>query len=321
MKRAVPLRLAEVLGHEALCGLLARLVARGRLPHAVLLEGRPGGGRRTLARALAAALLCARRVAGDACGVCPSCVQARQGTHPDLVLFPAEGEDAAVDKELTEAVRDLIEGRAYETPLLGNGRVFVLPDVERLQRGQATAANALLKALEEPPPATFFLLTTAAAAGVLKTIRSRAQLYRLQPLTAATVERILVAGGVPAADAARRAAAADGSHRDGWEDPGEAPIDLLERLVRDGFALPLIADLAAALPSREPDDGRTLAAVQRATCRAWLVALSHRLRAGLRGPEALACADRIERVQQALRDLHLNLPPRLVLEALALPRA
>lgn len=316
-----PTRLATVVGQDALCRLLARLVARGKLPHAILLEGAPGCGRRTVARALAAALLCPRSVAGDACGACPSCVQAAQGTHPDLLLFPAEGEDAAVDKELTDAVRELVEGRAYESPLMGGGRVFVIPDLERLQRNQATAANALLKVLEEPPPATWFILTTAFASGVLRTIRSRAQLYRLQPLAAGDVERILVRGGVPAPVAARRAAASDGSHRGLWDDDvPEVPLEALASLLRDGWSTATIAGLAAALPTREREDGRTVAAEQRRICRLWLTALQRSLRRDLVGPEALAAADGIERVQQALRDLQRNLQPRLVLEALALPR-
>ena len=316
-----PARLASVIGQDALGRLLARLVARGKLPHAVLLEGTPGCGRRTVARALAAALLCQRPVAGDACGGCPACVQVAQGTHPDLLMFPAEGEDAAVDKELTDAVREMVESRAYESPLMGCGHVFVIPDLERLQRNQATAANALLKVLEEPPPATWFILTTAFASSVLRTIRSRAQLYRLQPLIAEDVERILVRGGVPAPIAARRAAASDGSHRGLWDDDvPEVPLAGLTSLLRDGWSTATIADLVAGLPTREREDGRTVAAEQRRICRLWLAALQQSLRRELVGPEGRAAADGIERVQQALRDLQRNLQPRLVLEALALPR-
>jgi len=305
-----------------LCRLLARIVARGKLPHAVLLEGTPGCGRRTVARALAAALLCRQPAAGDACGTCASCVQVGQGTHPDLLLFPAEGEDVAVDKELTEAVRDLVESRAYESPLLGGGRVFVIPDIERLQRNQATAANSLLKVLEEPPPSTWFILTTAFASGVLRTIRSRAQLYRLQPLIAGDVERILMRGGVPAPIAARRATASEGSHRGLWDDDlPEVPLAGLISLLRDGWSTTTLADLVSALPTREREDGRTVASEQRRICRLWLAALQQSLRRDLLGTEARVAADGIERVQQALRDLQRNLQPRLVLEALALPRS
>ena len=318
---STPARLASVIGQDALGRLLARLVVRGKLPHAVLLEGTPGCGRRTVARALAGALLCRQPVAGDACGTCPSCVQVGQGTHPDLLLFPAEGEDAAVDKELTEAVREMVQCRAYESPLMGGGRVFVIPDLERLQRNQATAANALLKVLEEPPPATWFILTTAFASGVLRTIRSRTQLYRLQPLIAGDVERILIQGGVPAPIAVRRAAASDGSHRGLWnEDVPEVPLAGLTSLLRDGWSSATIADLVAALPTREREDGRTVAAEQRRICRLWLAALQQSQRRELLGSDARAAADGIERIQQAQRDLLRNLQPRLVLEALALPR-
>jgi len=311
--------LNEVIGHDGPRRLVQRLVAHGRLPHALLIDGMPGSGRRTLARGLAGALLCASPVDGDACGRCRSCLMVAAGSHPDLVELPHDG-DAASDPSV-DLVRDQVVSAARESPLVGQRRVFVLYGVERLR---GAAANALLKVLEEPPAGTHLLMTTAAAAGVLATIRSRAQLMRLQPLGVAELERILVRGGVAPALAAARARSGGGSHRGLWRDAEDpAPIAALRRLLDEGFDSGTVADAVAHLPSKEPrsEDGveRTLAAEQRLVCRRWLEQLLQSLRVDLRGPEAVRAADRIDRVLAAIRDLQRNLQPRLVIESLALP--
>lgn len=323
-------RLADVVGQEGLVRLLRRLVERSRLPHGVLLEGQPGTGRRTLALGLAAALLCRQPVAGDACGTCPACVQMEQGTHPDVITLPHDSEEADPDPDKAkaareqlsaESVRELIELRAWESPLLGGRRVFLLYSIERLQGARAAAANALLKVLEEPPPNTVLILTTENAGGLMRTIRSRVQLYRLQPLSVDAVERVLIRGGVPAADARRRAAVSAGSHRGLWRDETlTAPVDELAALLSGGYSAQRIADLVSQLPQRSSEGGAS-PAEQRRICRLWLLALQHQVRRQLTGPGALTAAEHLERVALGLRDLQRNQPPRLVLEGMALPRA
>ncbi|MBA3845990.1 MAG: hypothetical protein H0X45_05035 [Planctomycetes bacterium] len=310
--------LSEVIGHDGPRRLLQRLVARGRLPHALLIDGMPGSGRRTLSRGLAGALLCASMVDGDACGTCQSCIMVAAGTHPDLVELPHDG-DAASDPSV-DLVRDQVVAAARESPLIGPRRVFVLYGVERLR---GAAANALLKVLEEPPAGTHLVMTTAAAAGVLATIRSRAQLLRLQPLGVAELERVLIRGGIAPGLAAARARSGGGSHRGLWRDAEDpAPISALRRLLEQGIDSGTVADAVAHLPSREPrnEDGveRTLAAEQRLVCRRWLEQVLQSLRADLRGADAVRAADRIERVLAAIRDLQRNLQPRLVIESLGL---
>jgi DNA polymerase-3 subunit delta' len=322
-------RFSSVIGQEGVVHLLRRLVARDRLPHAVLLEGPPGCGRRTLARALAAALLCQRPVDGDACGACPACIQFAQGTHPDLVDLPHDSEEAHADPERAkaarerlgaEAVRELIELRAWESPLLGGRRVFVLYSIERLQAHGATAANALLKVLEEPPRDTVLILTTEHAGGLLRTIRSRVQLYRLQPLSVDAVERILVAGGVGAADARRRAMVSSGGQRGLWSDDAvAAPVEELATLLDTGYSARVVADLVARLPQRSAEGGAS-PAEQRRVCRQWLTALQQHLRGRLTTPEGLRAVEALERIAVGLRDLQRNQPPRLVFEGLALAR-
>lgn len=297
------LALRGIVGHTGTVRLLARLVERQRLPHALILDGPSGCGRRTLALALAAALLCPERRAGDACGVCQHCQQTAARTHPDLTVLPSSRE-APRGIPLDE-IRSTVEAAAA-SPLLGVGRVIVIPEAERLRDA---AANATLKLIEEPPPGTTIVMTALAAAGVLPTIRSRAQVFRLSALTADEAARlprpvVPAGGGLP-----------------------PPPLPELARILA-GLDFDAIATVAAALPSRleggEDDaEAPTAAAVQRACLRQWLIALGEQVRRGLRSPDPAAAAAAVaglERIARAQGDLQRNHTPRLVLEALALGR-
>jgi hypothetical protein len=307
------LRLAEFIGQPGPVRLLARLLARDRLPHALLIEGVPGCGRRTLARTVAAALLCSARVAGDACGACESCRLVAAGTHPDLASLPHDSEGVDPDVEL---VRTAVAEAAYASPLLGERRVFLLPGIERLA---LPAANALLKVLEEPPRGAYLLMTTAAASGLLRTIRSRAQLVRLMPLTVAELERVLVRGGVAAPAAHARALLGHGSHRGLWQDGEDAPLDDLLALCSGGYSARLVGALVGRLPQRaREDEGRTLAAEQRRALGQWLLAVLQRLRAELVGADGARAAELMERVMLLQRDLDRNISPQLLIEGLGL---
>jgi DNA polymerase III delta' subunit len=296
-----PKALRGIVGHAGAVRLLAKLVDHDHLPHALILEGPAGCGRRTLAIALATALLCPQRQAGDACGSCAHCVQAPAGNHPDLSELPGRRE--APGGLPVEEARAVAEG-ASSSPLLGVAKAIIIPDAERLR---GASANALLKILEEPPPRTTLILTATSAAGLLGTIRSRAQVFRLQALSEAEAERVL---GLRGALSRERLAV-----------PPFAPLDR----ILAGFDLGAVAEVVAALPSKAADDGdeeaRTPAAVQRACLRQWLVALNDRVRSGLRSPDVRSAGralDQLERLHRALADLDRNHPPRLVLEALAL---
>lgn len=332
------MRLADVVGQGASARILMRLAERSRLPHALLLEGPPGCGRRTLARALSQALLCELPQAGDACGTCTSCRLCAAGNHPDVVELPddhdaisdgwralyrsAEGREPGADvltgKTLPVCwIREAVADRASESAQYGRGRCFIIPSAERLYGG---GANALLKVLEEPPSGVRFLLTTANAALVLGTIRSRSRLIRLHPLTSAEVARVLTAGGIDPDLAEARAAMASGSHRGLWEEQKPPPIDAMLSLVCQGWSSAAVATVIDALPKGGGDEGgQSSAGEQRKALRHWLLALCQRLRGDFRTEPANArlAAERILRIQSLIADLHRNLPPRLVIETLA----
>ena len=160
--------------------LSAQADGRG-LAHAYLIAGPAGSGKRTLARLLAAAMVCS----GDGetpCGVCPGCKKALSGIHPDIAWVGGNGKDVSVGQ-----VREL-RLSAYVRPNEAPRRVFVLENAHNMN---ANAQNALLKLLEEGPGYAAFLLLTVNAGGVLTTIRSRCQTLSLSPLTPAQTEDYL----------------------------------------------------------------------------------------------------------------------------------
>jgi len=213
--------------HEGIRHRLVGAIASGRLPQALLFEGPVGVGKQRLALWLAQSLVCekagekAQGKAGEGCGECQHCKLVLNLSHPDVHWFvPLElskkGGDADKQVELVEealgeemaarrqqplyelpsglashgiaAVRLLLR-RLVLTPAMGRRKVFVIGDAERLvpQTGSDAAANALLKALEEPPADTVFILTTAAPDSLLPTILSRVVRVRVAQLADSVV--------------------------------------------------------------------------------------------------------------------------------------
>ncbi len=152
-------------GNQAAKALLSSRLDAGALPHAVLIEGPIGSGRRTLARQIAAAAVCQQ--AGDKpCGTCAACRKVFSGNHPDITEIGGGGEARSFH---IDAVRQLRE-EVYVLPNEASVRVFILCDVQNMTE---QAQNALLKVLEEPPARVRFLLTCEQRSQVLETVRSR----------------------------------------------------------------------------------------------------------------------------------------------------
>ena len=179
----------------------AAAVLRGEpatgMTHAWLFTGPPGSGRSVAARAFAAALLCE----DGGCGQCPSCHQVRAGTHADLLLVRPDGLSYGVRQ-----TRNLVL-RAAGAPSGGRWRVVLFEDADRATE---QAANALLKAIEEPAPRTVWLLCAPSAEELVTTIRSRCRLVVLRTPPADGVAGVLTAEGVDPERALAAARAAQG---------------------------------------------------------------------------------------------------------------
>jgi len=160
--------------HDVVASLLSR---RSQWPHALLVTGPAGIGKRMLAQAIARALLCeAPRAGGAACGECASCRYVAAAQHPDLrTIEPIEidddGDARIVEWIAVERIRALTRWAAI-TSHRGGAKVALIVPAERMSEA---AANALLKTLEEPPDGTCFLLVSNLPGRLPATIASRCQ--------------------------------------------------------------------------------------------------------------------------------------------------
>ncbi len=171
---------ADVVGQSQAVESLTRAVTDpGTMTHAWLLTGPPGSGRSTAARAFAAALQCP----DQGCGTCRECRTALDGTHADVTIMATEGLSIRV-----EEARELASLAAHR-PSVGPWRVIIVEDADRLTE---RAADALLKALEEPAERTVWLLCAPSTEDVIVTIRSRCRNVRLRIPPAKAVAELLV---------------------------------------------------------------------------------------------------------------------------------
>lgn len=143
---------------------LSQTAQAGRLGHAWLLLGDPGLGKEQLAERLARLHLCQQPDRGEPCGQCHSCQLFDKGHHPDLGTVTVDSKTIGV-----EAIREIC-ARLQNSAQLGRGKVVIIPDAERMTE---SAANALLKTLEEPAGDSLLLLIASQVSRLLPTILSR----------------------------------------------------------------------------------------------------------------------------------------------------
>ncbi|MGL4356637.1 MAG: DNA polymerase III subunit delta' [Aeromonas popoffii] len=165
---------------------LSQTAQAGRLGHAWLLLGDPGLGKEQLAERLARLHLCQQPDRGEPCGQCHSCQLFDKGHHPDLATLPADSKTIGV-----EVIREIC-ARLQNSAQLGRGKVVIIPDAERMTE---SAANALLKTLEEPAGDSLLLLIASQVSRLLPTILSRCHKHVCQLPTEGETVRWLAEQG------------------------------------------------------------------------------------------------------------------------------
>src|SRR6266704_4480093 len=264
--------LPPLSGHERVKTKLAGAHASGKLPQALLLAGPRGVGKQRLALWLAQLIHC-EAPGQEPCGQCRSCRLVVSLQHPDVHWFvpvelrrrggtttgdaekqvdlaaealaeemaarreqPLYGPPAGLASHPVASVRLLLKRLAL-TPAMGKRKVFIVGDAERLipQLGTEVAANALLKALEEPPADSVIILTAADPSALLPTVLSRIVLVRVARIADSDVTAFAqqTLGIGHKAELAQRVTAAEGCvgklFATGSGRPGQPAEDLAAR--------------------------------------------------------------------------------------------
>jgi DNA polymerase-3 subunit delta' len=184
---------------------LNRARQQGRMPHALLISGQDGVGKRILAEQLAHALLCERPTAdGQACGQCTACVWLRAGTHPDLLWLEPEEPGKAIKVDQVRA----LTGELCMTSHAGRHKVAIVQPADAMNKN---AANGLLKTLEEPTDNTLLALLSALPGRLPATIRSRCQQLQIALPDDLTARQWLQGQGLDSTKATRYLQLANGA--------------------------------------------------------------------------------------------------------------
>ena len=164
---------SPLLGNQRIKDNLSGAIARGRISHFYLICGPEGSGKHTLARLLAAAILC--QDSNKPCLSCHPCRKVMGNLHPDFITVD-DPEKKTVPVELIRQARADI----YIQPSEAQHKIYLFP---RAQDMGIPSQNALLKVLEEPPSYGVFILLTDNPERLLPTVRSRCTELVLQPLS------------------------------------------------------------------------------------------------------------------------------------------
>ncbi len=184
----------QIYGNDAALRLIRTMVRQDHIPHACLIHGEKGLGKKTLARYFAMTALCTGEE--QPCGVCPSCYKALHEAHPDIIWVEHSGKKQGFSVETVRSIcRD-----AIVAPNDGARKVYIFADCDNMD---VRAQNTLLKLTEEPPPHVLLLFTAAHRNVFLETMLSRMMPLAVCPCTAEECRSALLAAECSPADAQR----------------------------------------------------------------------------------------------------------------------
>lgn len=169
--QAVPLPTARLLPwHADAARQLRQAWTAERLPHAILVQGADGLGKRSFAAWLAGAVLCEKSNVSELnfCGACASCALVKAGSHPDLHWIAPEEDKQQLSVDQVRAACEKLSKTSFRRGY----KVAILEPAHQMTSG---AANSVLKTLEEPSPGSLLVLLTSRPSGLLPTVRSRCQ--------------------------------------------------------------------------------------------------------------------------------------------------
>lgn len=278
---AVPLPIAPELleAHPGVPEALAQWKASKRVPPVLLITGPRGCGKRAIAYYIAEALQCERAgffeapdsgglfggaepdmfapattaaaaantASGAPCGECPACLRAVSGQAIDFDEVRREDDEKTLGVDRFREIKEKQGFASYG----GGAKIYLVSDADQMT---ISAANSVLKLLEEPPPGWVFLLTVADPSLLPSTVVSRCQMLRLRPLDDRVVESLLRSEDLPADRVPTVAKLAEGSLSRARElagdDAWEARGTILQFIGKPETAFHALVDYAAADPAR-----------------------------------------------------------------------
>jgi DNA polymerase III subunit delta' len=210
----------KLLGNDQVKEAFVRMMEKNRFPHSALFVGEKGIGKKLFALESAKAFLCQNPNNFQACDICKSC------KRTSVFSFPTSDKKEDYEKVFLSEHADLgqiipfkrnisvntireLEREANFRPYEGIARFFIIDDADKMND---SAANALLKTLEEPSSTTYIFLITSRPMSLLQTIRSRCQTIRFAPIEVNKIEKFLLEkDGFSTADAQLLASLSAGS--------------------------------------------------------------------------------------------------------------
>ena len=165
---------------------LQKSFKHGRIAHAYLFEGDSGTGKQAVALWMAKRIFCTHLIDDNPCNQCHNCIRINENEHPDVFRIYPEGQTIKVDQ-----VRQL-KSEFSKSGMEAAKKIFIIEHADKMS---ISAANGLLKFLEEPDGNVVAILETASLSKILLTIQSRCQILHFQPLNKEKLKNALVNQG------------------------------------------------------------------------------------------------------------------------------
>lgn len=175
---------SKIIGQEKIKNHLRQAVKAGTFSHAYIIEGEKSSGKMMLAKAFAQSLLC-ESFDEEPCGICPSCLKAISGSHPDIIYVNHEKPNLISVDEIRKQVDNDILIKPYESKY----KVYIIDESDKMND---QAQNAILKTIEEPPSYGVIFLLTDNANKLLPTIRSRCLKLSMVPVNQMEIKDFLM---------------------------------------------------------------------------------------------------------------------------------
>lgn len=180
----------EIFGNKSLLELIASMKSSGRVPHAIVLFGPEGVGKKTIAKYLAAQFLCYDKQKSNTapCMECKSCRMLMHDNHPDIIWVKPSGKGNYKIDDFRPICTD-----AYIPPNESERKIYIIPDFEKAKKD---IQHVLLKVIEEPPASSSFIFTAKNKECFLETIISRVISLGVTEVSKDECKEALIAKGI-----------------------------------------------------------------------------------------------------------------------------